>query len=103
MFYNSYIQTYIQRNVRDLTNVDSEQTFHLFLRAAAARTGQLLNYANLARDIDIDQKTVKSWLSILETSGIIYLLQPYHSITTKRLIKTPKLYFLDTGLCAYLT
>ena len=103
IFYNSYIQTYIQRDVRDLANVGNEQTFHRFLRAAAARTGQLLNYANLARDVDIDQKTVKSWLSILETSGIIYLLQPYHSNLTKRLIKTPKLYFLDTGLCAYLT
>jgi predicted AAA+ superfamily ATPase len=103
IFYNSYIQTYIQRDVRDLTRVGNEQTFHHFLRAAAARSGQLLNYANLARDVDIDQKTVKSWLSILETSGIIYLLQPYHSNLTKRLIKTPKLYFLDTGLCAYLT
>lgn len=103
MFYNSYIQTYIQRDVRDLTKVGNEQAFHQLLRATAARTGQLINYANLANDIDIDQKTVKSWLSILETSGIIYLLQPYHSNTTKRLIKTPKLYFLDTGLCAYLT
>jgi predicted AAA+ superfamily ATPase len=103
IFYNSYIQTYIQRDVRDLTRVGNEQTFHHFLRAAAARSGQLLNYANLARDVDIDQKTVKSWLSILETSGIIYLLQPYHSNLTKRLIKTPKLYFLDTGMCAYLT
>lgn len=103
MFYNSYIQTYIQRDVRDLTKVGNEQVFYQLLRATAARTGQLINYANLARDIDIDQKTVKSWLSILEASGIIYLLQPYHSNTTKRLIKTPKLYFLDTGLCAYLT
>lgn len=103
LFYNSYIQTYIQRDVRDLTQVGDEQKFYRFLRAAAARSGQLLNYANLARDVDIDQKTVKSWLSILATSGIIYLLQPYHSNLTKRLIKTPKLYFLDTGLCAYLT
>ena len=103
IFYSSYVQTYIQRDVRDLTRVGNEQTFHRFLRATAARTGQLLNYANLARDVDIDQKTVKSWLSILETSGIVYLLQPYHSNLTKRLVKTPKLYFLDTGLCAYLT
>ena len=65
--------------------------------------GQLLNYADLARDVDIDQKLVKSWLSILEASGIIYLLHPWHSNVTKRLIKTPKLYFLDTGLCSYLT
>lgn len=102
-FYNGYLQTYLQRDVRDLTQVGDERSFYLFIRAAAARTGQLLNYADLARDVDLDQKTVKSWLSILEASGIIYLLQPWHSNVTKRLIKTPKLYFLDTGLCAYLT
>ncbi|MEB4589859.1 ATP-binding protein [Candidatus Thiothrix sp. Deng01] len=103
LFYNAYIQTYLQRDVRDLTRVGDERAFLQFLRAAAARTGQLLNYADLARDVDIDQKTAKAWLSILETSGIIYLLQPYHSNVSKRLLKTPKLYFLDTGLCAYLT
>jgi predicted AAA+ superfamily ATPase len=103
LFYSSYIQTYIQRDVRDLTRVGDEKSFYTFLRAAAARTGQLLNYADLARDVDVDQKTIKAWLSILETSGIIYQLQPYHNNVTKRLIKTPKLYFLDAGLCAYLT
>lgn len=103
LFYNSYIQTYLQRDVRDLTRVGDERTFYNFLRAVAARTGQLLNYADLARDVDIDQKTAKAWLSILETSGIVYLLSPYHTNITKRLVKTPKLYFLDTGLCAYLT
>lgn len=103
LFYNAYLQTYLQRDVRDLTRVGDERAFLQFLRAAAARTGQLLNYADLARDVDIDQKTAKAWLSILETSGIIYLLQPYHSNVSKRLLKTPKLYFLDTGLCAYLT
>lgn len=103
LFYKSYIQTYIQRDVRDLSRVGDEKAFFTFLRAAAARTGQLLNYADLARDVDVDQKTVKAWLSILETSGIIYQLQPYHTNVTKRLIKTPKLYFLDTGLCSYLT
>ena len=103
LFYNAYLQTYLQRDVRDLTRVGDERAFLLFLRAAAARTGQLLNYADLARDVDIDQKTAKAWLSILETSGIVYLLQPYHNNVTKRLLKTPKLYFLDTGLCAYLT
>jgi len=102
-FYSSYLQTYLQRDVRDLTQVGDERSFYLFIRAAAARTGQLLNYADLARDVDIDQKLVKSWLSILEASGIIYLLHPWHSNVTKRLIKTPKLYFLDTGLCSYLT
>lgn len=103
LFYNAYIQTYLQRDVRDLTRVGDERAFYNFLRASAARTGQLLNYADLARDVDIDQKTAKAWLSILETSGILYLLPPYHTNVTKRLVKTPKLYFLDTGLCAYLT
>ena len=103
IFYSSYIQTYIQRDVRDLARVGDELAFHRLLRVAAARTGQLINYANLARDVGVDQKTVKTWLSILATSGLIYLLQPYHRNVTKRLIRTPKLYFLDTGLCAYLT
>ena len=103
LFYNSYLQTYIQRDVRDLTRVTDEKAFRDFIRAVAARTSQLLNYANLAKDVGIDQKTAKAWLSVLETSGLIYLLQPYHSNMTKRLIKTPKLYFLDTGLCRYLT
>ncbi len=103
LFYNSYVQTYIQRDVRALTRVGDEMTFQRFLRAVAARTSQLVNYADLARDVDVDQKTAKSWLSILEASGLIYLLQPYHSNVSKRLLKTPKLHFLDTGLCAYLT
>jgi hypothetical protein len=103
LFYSAYLQTYLQRDVRDLTRVGDERAFLQFLRGCAARVGQLLNYADLARDVDIDPKTVKIWLSILETSGIIYLLQPYHNNVNKRLLKTPKLYFLDTGLCAYLT
>jgi len=103
IFYNSYIQTYIQRDVRDLTRVGDELSFLKFMRAAAARTGQLINYMEMARDVDVDTKTIKSWLSILEASGLIYMLQPYHNNVTNRLIKTPKLYFLDTGLCAYLT
>lgn len=103
LFYNSYLQTYIERDVRDLSHVTNEIKFRYFIRAVAARTAQLLNYADLARDVDIDQKTAKSWLSILETSGIIYLLHPYHNNVTKRIIKTPKVYFLDTGLCRYLT
>jgi uncharacterized protein len=103
LFYGSYIQTYIQRDIRDLARVGDEMTFLRFLRAAAARTGQLLNLADLARDSDVAPNTAKSWLSILEASGIVYLLRPYHSNITKRLVKTPKLYILDTGLCAYLT
>ena len=103
IFYKSYVQTYIQRDVRDQLNITDDVAFNRFLRTAAARTGQLLNYSDLARDVDIDHKTAKSWLSVLETSGLVYLLQPYHNNVTKRIIKTPKLYFLDTGLCSYLT
>ncbi|MBN2210643.1 MAG: ATP-binding protein [Sedimentisphaerales bacterium] len=103
LFYSSYLQTYLQRDVKDLTQVGSERTFLRFLRACAAHTGQLLNVSELARDTDISINTAKQWLSILQTSFQIYLLQPYHTNVTKRLIKTPKLYFLDTGLCAYLT
>ena len=103
LFYRSYIQTYIQRDVQDMLKVTDQTTFNRFLGAVAARTGQLLNYASLAREVEIDNKTVKSWMSILEASGLVYLLQPYHRNLTKRLVKTPKLYFLDTGLAAYLT
>lgn len=103
VFYRGYVQTYIQRDVRALAHVGNELVFMRFLRAAAARTGQLINYASMARDVDVDVKTIKSWLSILETSGLIFLLQPYYSNVTNRLVKTPKLYFLDTGLCCYLT
>jgi uncharacterized protein len=103
LFYGSYVQTYLQRDVRDLARVGDEMAFLRFLKAAAARTGQLLNNAELARDADAAPNTVKNWLSVLQTSGMVYLLEPYHSNVTKRLIKAPKLYFLDTGLCAYLT
>ena len=103
LFFGSYLQTYIQRDVRALARVGDDLAFQRFVRAAAARTGQLLNVADIARDADVDQKTAKAWLSILETSGLIYLLPPWQSNLTNRLIKTPKLYFLDTGLCAYLT
>jgi len=103
-FYQSYVQTYIQRDVKDILKISDENAFHRFLIAVAARTGQMLNVADLAKDIGIDSKTAKSWLSILETSGLIYFLRPYYNNTTKRLVtKTPKVYFLDTGLCTYLT
>ncbi|MHA1541124.1 MAG: ATP-binding protein [Alphaproteobacteria bacterium] len=102
-FYSSYIQTYLNRDVKDILEISNDTTFYNFLSAVASRTGQVLNYSDLARDVDIDVKTAKSWLSILETSGIIYILKPYHNNLSKRLIKAPKIYFLDTGLCAYLT
>lgn len=103
LFYASYVQTYLQRDVRDLARVGDEMAFLRFLRACAARTAQILNMAELARDADIAPNTAKHWLSILEASGVVYLLEPYHSNVTKRLVKAPKIYILDTGLCAYLT
>lgn len=103
LFYKSYLQTYIERDVKDILNIGNELAFYNFIRATAARTGQLLNYAELARDVDVDTKTAKSWLSVLEASGLIKLLEPYYNNITKRIIKTPKLYFLDTGLCSFLT
>ena len=102
-FYSSYIQTYLQRDVRDILSVSNETAFYRFLSAVAARTGQLLNYTDLARDVAIDNKTAKSWLSVLATSGLVYFLRPYYCNITKRLVKAPKIYFLDTGLCSYLT
>nr|WP_303680831.1 DUF4143 domain-containing protein [Pelodictyon luteolum] len=89
--------------MRDLANVGDESAFLRFLRACAARTGQMLNIQDLCRNSDINHATGKRWLSILETSGIVYLLEPWHTNLNKRLLKTPKLYFLDTGLAAWLT
>lgn len=103
LFYRSYVQTYLERDVRDLLNVGDLTTFRRFLRAAAARTAQLLNYADLARDTGVSLNTAKQWISVLVASGQVHLLQPYHTNVTRRLCKTPKLYFLDTGLAAYLT
>jgi uncharacterized protein len=103
LFYSSYVQTYLQRDIRDLARVGDEMAFLRFLRAAAARTAQLLNLADLARDSDVAPNTAKNWLSILQASGIVFLLEPYHANLTKRLVKAPKLHFLDTGLCAWLT
>jgi predicted AAA+ superfamily ATPase len=103
VFLSSYVQTYLQRDVRDLAQVGDEMAFLRFMRAAAARTGQLLNMADMARDAGVAPNTAKKWLSILQASGMVYLLEPYFSNITKRMVKTPKLYFLDTGLAAYLT
>ena len=102
-FYASYVKTYLERDVRSLSAVQNLDDFRKFMVAVAARTGQMLNYSNIADEIGKDQTTVKNWISILEASGIIYLLEPYTSSVLKRAIKTPKLYFRDTGLAAYLT
>jgi len=102
IFYSSYIQSYIERDVRDFYNIEKPLQFYNFLSAVAARTGNLINYSNLARDIGIDVKTAQAWMGILERSGLVYLLHPYSPNVTGRIIKAPKVYFLDTGLCAYL-
>lgn len=103
MFYGAYVRTYIERDVRELSEIGDTVKFTKFMIAAAASTGQLLNIASLARDVGISQPTAERWMSILVASNIIYLLQPYSNNIAKRAIKTPKLYFLDTGLAAYLT
>lgn len=103
MFYAAYLRTYIERDVRELTEIGDAVKFSKFMIAAAAMTGNLLNVASLARDVGISPPTAERWLSVLVASNIVYLLQPYSNNITKRAIKTPKLYFLDTGLVAYLT
>lgn len=102
-FYSSYVMTYIERDVRQLINLKNERKFYNFLVATAARTGQLLNVSEIASVIEIDNKTVQSWLSVLEASGIIHILKPLWANVNKRITKTPKLYFMDTGLACYLT
>ena len=103
MFYGAYVRTYIDRDVRELSEIGDTVKFTKFMVAAAASTGQLLNLSSLARDVGISQPTAERWLSILVASNLVYLLPPYSNNITKRAIKTPKLYFLDTGLAAYLT
>lgn len=100
---SSYIQTYLERDVRSLLRVGDLNTFERFLRLCAARTGQILNLSDLARDTGISMPTAKSWLSALEASHEVFLLQPYFKNFGKRLVKAPKLYFMDTALAAYLT
>jgi len=103
MYYGAYVKTYIERDVRELTQVADEVKFLQFMTVAAGNTGQLLNLASIARDVGISQPTAERWMSILVSSNIVYLLRPYANNIAKRTVKTPKLYFLDTGLCAYLT
>jgi predicted AAA+ superfamily ATPase len=101
-FYGAYIPLYIERDLRQIKNIGDVTSFERFLRILAARAGNLLNIANLAQDCNIAHATAKNWLSILENSRIIYLLKPYYANIAKRLIKTPKVYFTDTGLLLYL-
>lgn len=102
-FYQSYVQTYLERDVHKLIKAKNHLTFVRFMTAIAARTGELVNYANIADEVGVSEVTVKEWVSILEKSGIIYLLKPYTANALKRAIGVPKLYFRDTGLCCYLT
>ena len=102
-FYGSYVKTYLERDVRTLSAVQDLDSFRRFMIAVAARTGQMVNYSNIADEISRDVGTVKNWMSILEASGIIFLLEPYTPAALKRAIKTPKVYFRDTGLASYLT
>lgn len=102
LWYGNYVQTYIERDVRQMINVRDLSTFQRFVRLCAGRTGQLLNLSGLAEDCAITHNTAKAWISILEASYIVFLLQPHHANFNKRIIKTPKLYFYDTGLAAWL-
>ena len=102
-FYQSYVKTYLERDVNKLIKAKNHLTFVKFLTCVAARTGQVVNYSNISSEIGVSEVTVKDWISILEKSGLIYILKPYTSSALSRAIKTPKIYFRDTGLCCYLT
>ncbi|PKP02224.1 MAG: AAA family ATPase [Bacteroidetes bacterium HGW-Bacteroidetes-6] len=101
-YYANYIRTYIERDVRLMKNIADLHTFEKFLRLLAGRTGQLLNMSNLANDTGVDIKTIGAWISILEMSFLVFRLQPYHENFNKRVIKTPKVYFYDTGIASNL-
>lgn len=101
-YYASYVKTYIEKDVRQIINITDELKFTKFLTALAVRCGELLNINALANEVEISSDTIKRWLSILQTSGIIYLLEPYSNNMLKRVVKTPKVYFYDSGLVCYL-
>lgn len=102
-FYANYLKTYIERDIRNLANISDELLFLRFIGVVAARTSCLVNYGDIAKECGISEVTAKKWLSLLVTSGLVYLLPPYATNVEKRVIKTPKLYFMDTGLAAFLT
>lgn len=103
VFYSSYLQTYIQRDVQEQVQVSDPLLFRDFVRAAACRAGQMLNVHDIAQDIGVSDETAKRWLQVLEKSDVIFFLRPYSNNLLKRTVKTPKMYFFDTGLVAYLT
>ncbi|MDR1135629.1 MAG: ATP-binding protein [Clostridiales Family XIII bacterium] len=102
-FYNNYVNTYIERDVRRIENIGDEVKFYQFMQMVAANSGNLFNVGGIAKELGISHPNCESWLSVLRASNLIYLLPPYHSNVTKRAVKTPKIYFLDTGLMAFLT
>ena len=102
-FYQDYVKTYIERDVYKITKVRDYQTFYKFMISVAARTGQILDYTNIGNDIGISADTVKLWIGILQKTDIVYLLQPYYNSHLNRAIKSPKIYFRDTGLACFLT
>ena len=102
-YYSSYVATYLERDVRQLIHISDELDFIRFMTVTAAHTGRLVNYDSIARDVGVSPQTVKRWMSILITSGLVYLLEPYHNNLISRAVKTPKLYFMDTGLVCHLT
>lgn len=103
VYYSSYVATYIERDIRQIVNIDNTARFSQFMSSIAARSGELLNYSAISQEIGITVETVKRWLMVLQASGIVYLLQPYFNNHLKRAIKTPKIYMTNTGLMAYLT
>lgn len=103
MWFASYVQTYLERDVRTLRQVGDLTQFQLFLRAIAARSGQLVNLAGLGQDLGLATNTIKAWVSVLEATHQIIILRPYHASVVKRLVKTPKIYFTDTGILCHLT
>ena len=103
LFYTNYVAAYLERDVRELVNVKNEAKFYSFMVACAARTGQLLNASDIANTVDVDHKTVKAWLSVLQASNIVRLIEPFWPNIDKRLTKTPKIFFMDTGLVCHLT
>lgn len=102
-FYQSYVKTYLERDVNRVIKVTNHLTFVKFMTSVAARTGQIVNYSAIASEVGVSEPTIKEWLSILERSGLVYILKPYTPSVLSRAIKTPKLYFRDTGLACYLT
>ena len=102
-YYESYLETYLSRDVRDLTQVADEMSFLTFMGVVAARTATNVNYETLAGEVGISAPTARQWLSVLVSSGIVALIPPYSNNALKRVIKAPRMYFLDTGLCAHLT